>query len=406
MESRTVNEMLDRFEREHLPTLRQNTIEDYKRLIRNLRRSFGDMVASAVTRKDIAKFMDVRTGKIGRNKLVSALSSAYKEALKWGWVDSNPCMYVERHESEPNDRQLTDEEFNAFKELAAKVKTSGTGARVLLVMGFARLTGQLQGAILELRWPQVNDRRGVIQFRQDATGKRVAVAITPEIRRLLDEAKKLCGQGEFVILSRKGKKYTGAGFRAVWQRLMRKFEKTGNEKFTFHDIRRLHLVSVKASDAEKTGDTLSKFPQFDTHLRSESENMARHYQVFYCLERTIRRVVVDIMDRAHGTDWWETKVDSDTRREVERTLTKEIDSAITQRSERKIDYTNFTQLSKIIVQNWADFEHMYSSGPAVSGVMAILNKIRMSIAHCCPLPEQEAQRLTLTVKDWFNNVVR
>jgi integrase len=402
MEPRTVNEMLDRFEREHLPTLRQNTIDDYKRLIRNLRRAFGEMVASAVTRKDIAKFMDVRTGKIGRNKLVSALSSAYKEALKWGWVDSNPCMYVERHESEPSDRQLTDEEFNAFKEF---VLSDRAGGRMSITMDLARQTGQLQQAILGLRWSQVNERKGVIQFRQDATGKKTAVVITPEIRVSLGQAKKLCAHDEFVVISRKGKRYSGPGFRAIWQRRMRKFEKTGIDKFDFHDIKRLFLEDEKARKAVEGDDVVSKIPQFHVALLVESEQMAKHYRVFYCLEKSIREFVTSAMEHAYGPEWWDNKVDPKIRQEIDVNMAKEIDSGITQRSQFKIDYTTFGQLCRIITQNWDAFNKKLKSPGAVTTVTGNLNRLRGSIAHFSPMSDHEAARLALTVKDWFNNVL-
>jgi hypothetical protein len=66
-----------------------------------------------------------------------------------------------------------------------------------------------------------------------------------------------------------------------------------------------------------------------------------------------------------------------------------------------IDYTTFGQLSGIITLNWELFEPILTSRRAVERVMASLNLVRGPIAHCCPIAEDEIERLRLAVKDWF-----
>jgi hypothetical protein len=80
---------------------------------------------------------------------------------------------------------------------------------------------------------------------------------------------------------------------------------------------------------------------------------------------------------------------------------REIVAAMTKRSDRMIDYTTFGELSAIITSNWDVFEPIFTSGPAVAKIMRDLNILRGPIGHCCPMSDDEIERLKLTVKDWF-----
>jgi hypothetical protein len=84
----TINEMLDKYEKERLPELSARTKTDYGRHIKTLRRGFGDAVASALTRQEISEFMNVSKGQIQRNRMLAVLSAAYREALEWGWIQA------------------------------------------------------------------------------------------------------------------------------------------------------------------------------------------------------------------------------------------------------------------------------------------------------------------------------
>ena len=74
---------------------------------------------------------------------------------------------------------------------------------------------------------------------------------------------------------------------------------------------------------------------------------------------------------------------------------------MTQRSDALLDYTNFGELSVIITSNWDLFSTVLTNQRAVTRVMSSLNLLRGSIAHCCPISEDEVERLRLSVKDWF-----
>src|SRR5690348_15222842 len=102
------------------------------------------------------------------------------------------------------------------------------------------------------------------------------------------------------------------------------------------------------------------FPQFDLKVRAEAEAMSAHYRVFYCLENTIRSLVIDILSEAYGDDWWETKVPEQVRTHVQGTRKKELEAGVSQRSEEPIDYTTFGELGEIIKSNWDDFSDIFA----------------------------------------------
>ena len=146
------------------------------------------------------------------------------------------------------------------------------------------------------------------------------------------------------------------------------------------------------------------YPQFEKDVRREAAEMAEHYELFYCLEQSIRKLITETLDEAEGANWWDTKVPPNIAQSVRGLIQKEIDNGITQRSDRAIDYTTFGELSVIITGNWALFATIFKSQRAVERVMASLNLLRGPIAHCCPLSEDEIDRLRLAVKDWFRMI--
>jgi hypothetical protein len=144
------------------------------------------------------------------------------------------------------------------------------------------------------------------------------------------------------------------------------------------------------------------YPQIEQAIRAEAARMAPHYEMFYSLETTMRRLVADTLEAAESDGWWEsgripTKISTDVTQRMQR----EIDSAVTPRSEEPIDFTTFGELSELIRNNWDVFGSLFSSVKAVERVMANLNTLRGPIAHCSPLADDEIVRLRLSVRDWF-----
>ncbi len=163
--------------------------------------------------------------------------------------------------------------------------------------------------------------------------------------------------------------------------------------------------SIELGHAPSTAQSVESiyYPQFEASVRAEAASMGRHYEVFYCLEKSIRELVSETIENAEKTtEWWSsTRITQNIRTEVASRIQKELDSGMTRRSSFEIDYTTFGELSQIISANWDIFGELFSSKKAVEKVMSALNSLRGPIAHCSPLAEDEELRLQLTVRDWF-----
>lgn len=226
----TVNQILERYERDCLPELAPRTQIDYTRHLAKLRTVYGSAIAQELRPKDFGPYLDVKRGKCQRVKHLAVLSAAFTQAVSfWYWLPSNVLRDVKRPKSKPRDRLVTSDEFAAVRAIAPY--------RVQLAMDLAVMMGQRQGDLLSLKWADIRDM--AVHIYQSKTGKRLAIEITSDLETVLDRCWQLPNRSEYVLTRRYGGRYTGEGFRAMWQRTMRKYVRRGGIRFTFHDLRAL-----------------------------------------------------------------------------------------------------------------------------------------------------------------------
>ncbi len=172
--------------------------------------------------------------------------------------------------------------------------------------------------------------------------------------------------------------------------------------------------AVIESALRKTGDLGSKaasgiiddrlapyMKQFDVASRRNAALMRQYYELFYLVENDIRRLIVETLEAAHGSKWWDNSVPPAVRDEARKNREREERAGVSSRSEEEIDYTTFGQLGDIIRENWPDFAGMLSNQSAVIRVLSSLNMLRGTIAHCGVLADDEVDRLKLAFRDWF-----
>jgi Swt1-like HEPN len=166
-------------------------------------------------------------------------------------------------------------------------------------------------------------------------------------------------------------------------------------------IGKLHSIDLGHLSAPTQEDVY--YPQFDAAVRAEAAQMSKHYETFYCLEKSIRAFVSNIIEEAERTDaWWASaRVPVNIKTEVAARIRREIDTGMTRRSTNELEYTTLGELTNIITSNWDIFGGSLSSEKAVTRVMSSLNSLRGPVAHCSPLAEDEVVRLQLAVRDWF-----
>jgi len=160
-------------------------------------------------------------------------------------------------------------------------------------------------------------------------------------------------------------------------------------------------INIKPVEDSESDRDEQYYPQFEQSVRNEASEMATHYELFYCLEKSIRTLIMEKLEAEFGANWWDSVVPESIRVNVKNNFQKELDAGFTPRSTEEIDYTTFGELGEIVRNNWDSFSDTFNSQKAFTKVMTNLNILRGPIAHCSPLAEDEIVRLRLTVKDWF-----
>lgn len=248
--------LFDKYEAECIPELEPVTQKDYRGILVKLRETFGHMDVTEVKPCHVADFINVKKGRIHRNRMVTILSTIFKIAMGSWCIEMdlvNPCTVVKRWPTKPRDRYVTDEEFAAVRALASP--------QLQIAMDLALLTGQRQGDIVGLTWKQVHTigvprDKWYIEIRQGKTGKYLGIKITPAVEAVLKRARMAPPEWprKYVIRAtprygKQGEKYSPNGFRAMWQRVMNRHVKRGFSRWTFHDIRAKAISDNPSLDA-------------------------------------------------------------------------------------------------------------------------------------------------------------
>ena len=65
-----------------------------------------------------------------------------------------------------------------------------------------------------------------------------------------------------------------------------------------------------------------------------------------------------------------------------------------------MNYCDFSDLSSIIVTNWAAFEHILSNLEWAKGVLSTLEKSRNITMHGGVLAKEDVERIGMNIRDW------
>lgn len=239
----TLSPIMDNYQREIIPTKAIKTQRDYLRGLGLLRKVFGHMQPDEVEPKDVYRYMSERP-RVAANREKAVLSAVFSFAIRKGLAKDNPCRLVHRNEEQPRDRYVTDAEFTAVRNLVPE--------SVRCTMDLALLTGLREMDVLRLKRGDWTDAGLLV--KPSKRGKPLLFERTPELEAAIERAKALPSEIStlFLIHNRDGQPYTGDGFRAIWQRYMKKAVKDGKitERFTFHDLR------AKSGSDHESGEQL------------------------------------------------------------------------------------------------------------------------------------------------------
>lgn len=154
----------------------------------------------------------------------------------------------------------------------------------------------------------------------------------------------------------------------------------------------------------KIGKFTLKDPLLPNRIINEAKKMAEDvYPIFYVFENSIRNLILTVMSKKYGNDWWESKTPSAIKKNVEGRLKKENKNRwhSSRRGVHKIFYTDFGDLQSIIIANWPDFKDLFPRQDWITSKFSDLELSRNIIAHNNPLQEDDIKRVESYFKDWI-----
>ena len=126
--------------------------------------------------------------------------------------------------------------------------------------------GQRRGDLLKLKREHLSEEG--IYIEQGKSGARVLVEWSPDLDAVVAQLKSMSPQipGEYLIRTRRGRRYSTSGFYQIWRRVMLKHVAAGGVPFTFHDLR--SVSADGAATPEEARDRLG---------HASVETTKRHY---------------------------------------------------------------------------------------------------------------------------------
>jgi integrase len=224
--------------------LAEGTKADYRDCWKQLGKVFEKGQVTTIRPADVNRYLRQERGAapVRANREIALLSNLMNVAVERGDMERNPCREVRRNREEPRTRLVEAGELQAFVGWALD---QGKSAVVLVSMAeFAALTGNRRAEFLGLHWPQVDEQIIRLQRAKQHGGRerRELIAVSEALRAVLARVKAQEGynpMGAVFRAPRTGNPYSEAGFKAMWNRLMRDALKAKviEQRFTFHDLR-------------------------------------------------------------------------------------------------------------------------------------------------------------------------
>jgi hypothetical protein len=138
---------------------------------------------------------------------------------------------------------------------------------------------------------------------------------------------------------------------------------------------------------------------------ARARRMATVYIAVTAFENSFRDLIAETLAERHGDDWWNVAVSEGVRNKAE--SRREDENKIrwhTPRGDSIINYTEFGDLSSIVLQNWTEFEDLLQSHDWVKGIVKPLERSRNVIMHGGDLQAEDIERVGVAIRDWVRQV--
>ena len=143
----------------------------------------------------------------------------------------------------------------------------------------------------------------------------------------------------------------------------------------------------------------------DENYVERAKRMATVYTAITAFENSVREFIVTKLLEEVGENWWETCVSEKIRTKALSRREEEIKVRWhTPRGESMINYTEFGDLTAIMIQNWSHFEYHIQSQEWARQLINTLERSRNVIMHSGELGNEDIERIGTQIRDWIRQV--
>lgn len=129
--------------------------------------------------------------------------------------------------------------------------------------------------------------------------------------------------------------------------------------------------------------------------------MSEYYQLLYCCENDVRKIINDVMGENFGTDWWDQKVRRNIQDDVNKRQEAEKNSVFFARVDDPLYFTTLGELKEIISDNFEVFINHFRSKKFVEELLFQINRLRIVVDHNYMLEEMDIATLKQNVERWY-----
>lgn len=206
-------------------------------LIKNLMEEFSGKKLSEITPKMIERYKEKRKQIVSPatvNREVACLKCMFNKAIEWKDARENPVSGIELlAENNKRIRYLEREEIKTLIDNCDKY------FRPVVIT--ALNTGMRRGEIINLKWENVDPKRGIIYLLDTKNGTQREVLMNEVVKKIFTELHRR-KKSEYVFTKKDGEHY-----KDVQKFFVAALKKSGIIDFRFHDLRHTfasHLVMM------------------------------------------------------------------------------------------------------------------------------------------------------------------
>jgi integrase len=215
-------------------SFKRKTMCLYRDALRALFREYGDVPIESITIRDIDAYKAARIKRVKPitvNKELATLKAAFNQAVRWGYLDKNPFLGVQR-------LRIADKQPAYFKreELMRLIDgVRGKWIHDIIVVGVN--TGMRSGELINLTWDSVDLDRRVIHVMngngfETKTGKARVVPLNDTAFRILATRRSL---NEHLCLTLEGRPIRQNRLSHVFKKMVRRVGL--RDELHFHSLR-------------------------------------------------------------------------------------------------------------------------------------------------------------------------